>query len=291
MHAGCAMEVEKEEEPLPEGTVRNNLQTFDVRAADPAIGQLPDCINAWRLEAWKLHKGRSWDFYRAYDHVLVRYLSTGNPWPLLDLILRLRRIPGRRAAKFLAAITDGHPLLDGLSKISDLPLTEFRGRFRHCKTQYEIRICERRGAGRLGPDDPTKSETRWRLFAGFSGGADGKRPPNAFWIDFVNALFPERYVRWKGKPFPFKAKLVRTDGYIGRPSNPELEARDEVLGALVARKIEDGVPYKNAVDQVRREIEAQARAERALGKVAIGVVGSGTIRAAYDRLSRRASKR
>jgi hypothetical protein len=252
--------------------------------------ELPDCINAWRFDAWKLHKSRGWDFYRAYDHVLVRYLSAGNPSPLLDLILRLHRIPGRRVAKFLAAITDGQPLLDGDSDFSDLPLTQYKSRFRHCKPQYEIRISERRGRGRPGPDDETRSETRWRLAAGFLGLADGKRPPDSFWLNFANALFPERYVRWNGQPFPFKAKLVRTDGGLGRPSDPGLEARDEVLAALMARKIEDGLHYKIAVDEVRREIEAQARAERALGKTAIGVVGPETIRAAYDRLRGRGKK-
>ena len=83
---------------------------------------------------------------------------------------------------------------------------------------------------------------------------------------------------------------MRTDGGLGRPSDPELEARDELLAAAVATKIDGGLPYKAAVEEVRREIEAQARAERVLGKAAIGVVESGTIRAAYDRLSRRGRK-
>ena len=83
---------------------------------------------------------------------------------------------------------------------------------------------------------------------------------------------------------------MRTDGGLGRPSDPELEERDELLAAAVAAKIHGGLQYEAAVEEVRRELEAEARAERALGKAAIGVVGSGTIRAAYDRLSRRGKK-
>ena len=251
---------------------------------------MPDANDAWRFEAWKLVKARGWDFYRAYDHVLLRYLVAGNPWPLLDLIIRLRRSPGQRAAEFIAAITDGQPLLDRISEISDLTLTDFRSRFRHCKPQYEIRIGERRGRGRPGPDDAINSEIRSRLVVGFSALGGGKQPPKSFWIDLAVALFPRGYVRWKGQPFPFKAELVRTDGGLGRPPDPELEARDEVLAAAMARMIEGGLPYKAAVEEIRREIEAQAEAERALDHVAIGLVGPGTIRAAYDRLSRRGRK-
>ena len=229
------------------------------------VSEFPDCTNGWRFEAWKLHKRRGWDFYRAYDHVLVRYLARGSPWPLLDLIYRLHRPPGPSAAKFTAAITDRQPLLDGLSEISDLPLTHYRSRLRHCKAKYEIRISDRRGRGAPGPDDATKTETRWRLVIGFSALAEGKAPRNAFSIDLGNALFPKRYVRWKGRPFPFKAELVRNDDVLGCPINPELETRDEVLAAAVARKLEGGLRYKAAsapTPFARRRTCAVSRAPR-----------------------------
>ena len=57
--------------------------------------ELPDALNGRRVEALELHKKRGWDFYRAYNHVLVRYLASGDAQPLLDLILNLRRRPKR----------------------------------------------------------------------------------------------------------------------------------------------------------------------------------------------------
>ena len=80
--------------------------------------ELPHAVNGWRLEASRLSKSRSWNFYRTFDHVLVRYLAAGDARPLLDLIVNLSRPPGRRACEFIAAITDGKALID---RIGDSP--------------------------------------------------------------------------------------------------------------------------------------------------------------------------
>jgi hypothetical protein len=100
---------------------------------------------------------------------LVRYLAAGDARPLLDLIRNLRRAPRRRAGEFIAAITDGKPLLDGIDALSDLLLTDMRGRFRHCAPLYEIRISERRGRGRPKADaeEARKNEIRLSLVCGF----------------------------------------------------------------------------------------------------------------------------
>jgi hypothetical protein len=249
-----------------------------------------DCINAWRFEASKLHKGRGWDSYRASDHVLVRYLAAGDARPLVDLLLNLSGQPGRRASEFIAAITDGRELLNLITGNSDLPLIDVRARFRHCAQPYEIRISERRGRGRpkAGPEDATNSEICLRLGFGFAGLAERKRPPREFWIDFAKAL---RFGEYGGQPFPFKAKVVRTDGRLGRRRDPGLEARDEALHFFVAKKIEGGMKkYEDALEEVRREIEALCKADRALGHAEIGLVERGTIRASYDRWSRRRRK-
>jgi hypothetical protein len=249
--------------------------------------ELPDAINGWRVEASVLHKRRGWDFYRAYNHVLVRYLARGDARPLLDLILNLRRKPRRWVSEFIAAITDGEALIDQITAISGLPLIQMRRRFRHCRPSYEIRISERRGQGRpkAEPENADKSEFRLSLVCGFGALAARVPASNRFWFALAAALDPERYERSMGRPPPFKAELVRTDGEIGRPRDPELETRDKALHAALTKKIEGGLKYDTAVEDVRVEFEARAKAERALGKVEIGLVGSATIRAAYDKLS------
>ena len=137
--------------------------------------ELPDAVYGWRAEASVLHKRRSWDFYRAYNHVLVRYLAGGDARPLLDLILNFGRQPRQRAAEFIAAITDGKALIDQIPAISDRPLIQMRGRFRHCAPLYQIRISERRGRGRpkAASEDAAKSEFRLSLVCGFGALAAG----------------------------------------------------------------------------------------------------------------------
>ena len=246
--------------------------------------ELPDAANGWRVEALKLHKRRGWEFYRAYNHVLVRYLAAGDARPLLDLIRNLRRAPRRRAGEFIAAITDSKPLLDGIDGLSDLPLTDMRCRFRHCAPVYEIRISERRGRGRPKADgrDARKSEIRLSLVCGFGALVANRRPSRQFWLDLADALSFTEDGGPDGHSFPFKGELVRTDGKMGRPPDPELGIRDEALHFAVAKKIEDGLKYEAAIEAVRADSEAQHKAGDRGGWPELA-----TIRAAYDKLSRR----
>ena len=227
-----------------------------------------DAVNGWRAEAWEIHKRRGWDFYRAYNHVLVRYLARGDARPLLYLILNLRRQPRRWVSEFIAAITDGKALIDQIAAISDLPLVDTRSRFRHCAPLYEIRISERRRRGRpkAEVEDARRSEIRLSLACGFGALAAGLSASNRFWTDLATAFDFEGYERSKGRPFPFKAELVRADGKTRRPRDPELEARAKALHAAVTKKIEGGLKYDAAVEEVRVEIEARGKEERALGK-------------------------
>jgi len=248
--------------------------------------ELPDAANGWRCEALELHKKRGWEFSRAYDHVLVRYLAAGDARPLLDLICNLRRAPGRRAGELIAAITDGKPLLDRIDGLSDLPPIDTRGRLRHCAPLYAIRISERRGRGRpkAEAEDAAKGEICLSLVLGFCALATAKWPPKGFWPHFAAALDFEGYERSTGRPFPFKAEPVRTDGGTGRTRDPELEMRDKALHFAVAKKIE-GLKYEAAIEAVRADTEAQHKAgDRG------GWPERATIRAAYDKLSARGRK-
>jgi len=83
---------------------------------------------------------------------------------------------------------------------------------------------------------------------------------------------------------------VRSDDVLGCPINPERETRDKVLADAVARKLEGGLRYKAATYELQKEIEAQAKAESAAGAAAIRLVKEATIRAAYDKWSRRRGK-
>jgi hypothetical protein len=254
--------------------------------------ELPDAVNGWRAEASILHKRRGWEYWRAYDHILVRYLAAGHARPLLDLFLNLKRQPRRRTSEFIAAITDGKALIDQIAVISDLPPIDTRSRFRHCAAMYGIRIGERRGPGRpkAEAEDTRRNEIRLSLVCGFGDSAAGIPASNRFWFALAAALDCERYERSTGRSFPFKAELVRMDGGTGRARDPELETRDKALHAAVTKKIEGGLKYDTAVEDVRVEFEARGKAERALGKAEIGLVGSATIRAAYDKLSARQPK-
>jgi hypothetical protein len=224
--------------------------------------ELPDAINGWRAEAWEFHKKRGWDFYRAYNHVLVRYLAWGDARPLLDLILNLRRQPRRRAAEFIAAITDGKALIDQIPAISDLPTIDTRSRFCHCAPLYEIRISERRRRGRpkAGPEDAAKSEIRLHLLLGLCALATGKWPLQQFWIDLAKALsFDEEICL--DQSFPFEAKFVRADGRLGRREDPELQARSRAFHAAVREKRAPGSKYEFAIDDALADLEAQRKAE------------------------------
>ena len=246
--------------------------------------ELPDAVNGWRTEASVLHKQRNWEYWRAYDHVVVRYLAAGHARPLLDLILNLKRQPRRRTSEFIAAITDGKALLDQISGLSDLPLVQMRGRFRHCVPTFEIRISERRGRGRPkpGPEDAAKAEIRLILVCGFGALAAGIPASDAFWSALAAALDPKRHERSIGRPFPFKAELVRTDGGIGRPRDPELRARDQVFHASVREKMAAGTKYEFAIKDALADLEAQRKAEGWTKEFKPKI-----IRDAYDRTARK----
>ena len=210
--------------------------------------ELPDAVNGWRVEALKLHKQRGWNYYRAHNHVLVRYLVGGDARPLLDLIVNMKRQPRRRAGEFIAAITDSATLIDRIDWLPDLPTIDMRRRFRHCSPKFEIRISERRGRGhpQAGPDNTGKSEIWLELLRGFIALATDKWPLEQFWRHLAIALsFNEG--RCLDQTFPVEAKLVRTDGRSGRRRDPELQVRDQVFHAAVHEKMAAGSKYEFAI--------------------------------------------
>jgi hypothetical protein len=249
--------------------------------------ELPDGINGWRVEASVLHKTRGWQYWRAYNHVLVRYLAAGNARPLLDLILNLQRQPRRRAGEFIAAITDGKALIDRIGGLSDLPPIDTRSRFRHCSPMSEICISERRGRGRpkVEVEDARRSEIRLILVCGFGALAAGIPASDGFWFALAAALDPKRHERSTGRPFPFKAELVRTDGGIGRPRDPELQTRDQVFHAVVREKMAAGSKYEFAIKDALADLEAQRKAEGWTKEFKPKI-----IRDAYDRAARKSRR-
>jgi hypothetical protein len=245
----------------------------------------PDPNNEGRVEAGILVKKRGWEFYRAFDHVLVKWLCAGNAEPLLDLIYLQRRAPGKKAAEFIASIVDNELLLDeAFGSSGDRPMVDVRSRFRHCKLKLKIVFKENRGRGRPAPgrDSQFKRDISLELILGFSCLASGRAPHAQFWIHFADALANDRHQRSSDKAFPYKAALVRTDGAMGRPRDPKLILRDHALYAFVAEKIERGMKYEAAVAEVCAEIKAQGRRENWQGWVE-----PKTIRAAYDKAKRR----
>jgi hypothetical protein len=80
-----------------------------------------------------------------------------------------------------------------------------------------------------------------------------------------------------GKDLPLRAKLVRTDGHLGRPPDPEHETRDKALAYFVDQRIKRGDRYKTAIHDTQDMIHKHAR-EDGWG----GQIGKKTIRNAYD---------
>jgi hypothetical protein len=248
--------------------------------------ELPDAVYGWRVEASKLHKRRGWDYWRAYNHVLVRYLAAGNARPLLDLILNLQRQPRRRAGEFIAAITEGKALIDRIEGLSDLPPIDTRSWFRHCSPMFEIRISERWGRGhpKAGPEDAAKAEIRLHLLLGFCALATDKWPLEQFWRHLAIALsFNEGMCL--DQTFPFEAKLVRTDGQSGRRCDPELQVRDQVFYAAVREKMAAGSKYEFAIDDALVDLEAQRKAEGWTKEFKRKI-----IKDAYDRMARKSRR-
>jgi hypothetical protein len=177
-------------------------------------------------------------------------------------------------------------LLDRISGLSDFPLIQMRRRFRHCAPMFEIRISERRGRGRpkAGPDDTAKNEIRLDLLRGFIALATDKWPLEQFWRDLAIALsFNEGMCL--DQTFPFEAKLVRTDGRLGRLRDPELQARDQVFHAAVREKMEAGSKYEFAISDALADLEAQRKAEGWTKKFKPKI-----IKDAYDRIARKSRR-
>jgi hypothetical protein len=218
--------------------------------------ELPDADTDWRVEAGRLAEAREWGFFRAYDHVAMRYLMEGDCRPLLDLILRQRRAPGFSIARYIAAMIDG----------------EERARFPRVEFPYVIRITRSRGRGRPKIEPPIA----W-LTAGLRSLAEARMPAMRFWFYLAAAIDFEGYRRDKRADFLWRAKLVRTDGRRGAPRNPDLPMRNIALASFVSEKMEQGAKYEDAIAQVRADIGKQGAAENWKGWVE-----TQTIRDAYD---------
>lgn len=259
-----AMEAEKAE-LVSEDPAGNNLRASEPRASDAAASQPPDRINAWRFEAEILAEHRSWEYFRAYDHVIARYLLSGDARPLLDLIAWQKRPPGSKVGKLIAAITDGQPLLDAVfGRASDLQMIDIPSRFRTEVLPYEIRITENRGRGKpkVVSDDQLKGDIRWRVIEGFSALANWGRAPRPFWIDLAHALDFKGYQRSTGRRFLLKAIFKRTDGGTGRPSNPELGIRDELFySSVMEKRAGKKLKYEFGILDVLADLEAHRKAE------------------------------
>jgi hypothetical protein len=218
--------------------------------------ELPDADTDWRVEARQLAEARAWDYFRAYDLVTVRYLTEGDSRPLLDLILRRSRAPGLPASRYIAAMID----------------SEQRTRLQQAEFPYVMRIVPNRGRGR-----PRTEQTAPWLSLGLRALAEERMPAMPFWFSLAAAIDFEGYERDKGMDFPWRAKLVRTDGRRGRPRDPGIPMRTLALATFVSEKMERGAKYEDAVEQVRADIEKQGAAEKWNGWIE-----TQTIRDAYD---------
>jgi hypothetical protein len=202
----------------------------------------------WGIEALWIARSRGWnDGYRAFDRVVMRYLSQGDTRPLEDL-LEHARVPGRVGLRYIAAMID----------------REFRKRVRGVRFPYEILFEERRGRGRPSRRElnPSGGWVYALLETGVEAMSRGHRPDEQFWKYLLWALQPWRYRQSRGKDFPCTAKLARTNGSKGRRQNPELEMRDRALGWDVRPAIEAGETYEAALSHIAAEnnvSEATAR--------------------------------
>jgi len=187
-----------------------------------------DLCYPWRGDANDLARARDWDFYRALDDVLLRYLMAGDSRPLCDLVLNLKQQPGEEAARDIAAMIAARKIrieTRGRPKKNEVALT-----------RYLSELC-------LGLDQI----------------GHRRAPRRFFWQVLARAL------NYEGDPdFLLKAKFNRGKG---APPNPELFRRDQALAWFVDKKRAEGVLRKVAIEQVRAEIEALGREERWEGKV------------------------
>jgi len=230
---------------------------------------LPDLCTPWRGDAHDLAHDQGWEFYRAFDQVLVEYLRAGDVRPFCDLVLNLKRQPGLEAAEYIAAMIDARMR-------SSFPEPNFpfefgfktkRGRPRMdnaCLSAIQKKLSERQHlsdesfwrtiACELNfEDDP--GVRRIELHIGLSRIERRLAPGRSFWLTLARAL------NFKGNPgFPLKAKLVRTaDEKRGNRANPELLRRDKALAWFVDNKIAEGALRKCALKDVQDEIWQQGQ--------------------------------
>jgi hypothetical protein len=227
----------------------------------------PDLDTSWLGSAQDLAIARNWHFWRAFDHVLVKYLMDGDTRPLLDLIFRQKRTPSLRVGEYIAAMID----------------RRFLARFPDPNFPYEIRIKENRRPGRPRNGATARlsaDECQQTLATGLRAIEEGRLPVRDFWLDLATAIDFDGSKRNKCANFPLRAELVRTDGRNGRRKDPSLLRRKFALAAFVAERMENGAKYDQAVEEVRTEIENVGKAQKWKGWV-----GSQTIRDAYDQVN------
>jgi hypothetical protein len=225
---------------------------------------LPDIDTPWRLSARELAEIRGWDFFRAYDHVVVNYLlSAGDVRPLLDLILRLRRAPGNRATEYIGAMID----------------RRLKVKFPNDEFLFDIGFEENRKRGRPSrhPNAFFRDTVCVTLVAGLNAIERDASPGWLFWTYLAAALDHEGYGRSKGANFPIKAKTQAVAGRKGRRRDPEIMRRNIVLASAVSDAMRSGCKYESAITDVLAEIERQGQAEQWKAWV-----GRQTIRDAYD---------
>jgi hypothetical protein len=208
----------------------------------PDVQATPDLCNGWRTEANDLARGLDWEFYQAFDRVLVKYLMAGYSQPLRDLVLNLKRQPGMEVARYIAAMIDARR----------------RCTFQEHGFPFEIRVKIKRkksGRPRARECEIAPSVHLDALDFGLSRIERWCTPGRSFWFTLARALNH----REKGGEFPIKANLVRTDGVKGRPPNPELCQRDRVLAWFVDEKRAKGAKRECALRDVQKEIEREGQ--------------------------------
>ena len=230
---------------------------------------LPDICTGWRLAARVLAEERSWSYFRAYDHVIVNYLEKGGDTrPLLDLILNLRRVPGKRATEYIGAMME--PRLKAKFPDGELP--------------YNIgfNLNRKRGRPLKEAETPEITEVCTILVCGLNAIELNMPPERRFWIYLASALDHDGYKRSNGSNFPLKAKTQRAAGSKGSRGNPEITLRTVVLHSAVSDAIGSGAKYDSAISDVVSEIERLGRAEQWKGWI-----GDPTVRHAYKAIKKR----
>jgi hypothetical protein len=222
--------------------------------------KIPSLDNEWRSSAKALAEERHWDYWAAYDYIVIDYLQkAGNAYPLCDLILNLRRNPSRRAATYIGAMLDSRLTVK-------FPAPQF-------PYYFDVDLNRRRGRPSKQPVARKESWQAQLAFGALLEGIDcfinGDEAPRRFWVVLARALEADEYERVERVRFPLKIETRRVDGNgsDGRRHDPTLARRDIMLAAAVASKIQSDCNY----DQATREVG------QAFG------IGERTVCTAYDK--------